>query len=166
MDIAVKKPLSGFSIIELIIVLVLISALAAVAVPRLPRAETFNVQAQAERFASDLRRARMLAMTQFRSLCVRVGTDPPRYFVSEYSAGSCDKDSINDPLTGSFVVELGSSVSLDCVNGTGTGVCGSFRFRSNGAPSAGARFSMAAAAGRSFEISVAGNSGAVTVMEL
>jgi len=156
----------GLTLIELVLTLVLISILAAVAVPRLPRATEVNVVSQGEAFAADLRRARMLAMSQLRSVCIAPTTgafslngDVTGYRVSEFSSATtpnCSSAALDDPVAGSLSVTLPSGIVLRCVSG-----CTDFRFRSNGEPSASASFSLTGGA-RSVTVAVLSPTGEVT----
>lgn len=142
----------GFSLVELVIVMVLIGILAAIAVPRVFSTAAMTVSLQADRFAADLRRAQALAASQSRSLCVTVSAT--RYFVSTFDGTACASSAIADPAGGSFAVDLESGVSI-------SGTAG-FRYRGNGAPSAAASFTLSGG-DRSVVVDVADVSGIVTV---
>lgn len=116
-----RQQIRGLTLLELVIVLVILGALSALAVPRFSPADN-TVAAQADRLARDLRHAQALAMNQGRSLAFDI-TSTASYRVSSGSS------TITDPATRQpFQVTLENSVS---VSGSGTG------FDSLGRPLAG-----------------------------
>lgn len=158
-----RVPSAGFSLVELVLVMIVLSVLAAIAIPRLPQSGSATLTPAAERFAADLRRARLLAMTQFRSLCVSLDGSAG-YFVSQGNSATCSATPVDDPISGVFRVELPDAVSItrSACSGSVTADCQYFRFRSNGAPTAGATFALSGG-GKSINVQVAAVSGAVSV---
>ena len=66
----------GFTLIELIIIIVLLAIMAAVAIPRMGDVTSMKAAATAEKLKSDIRYAQELAMTQNRSYRVYFNTSP------------------------------------------------------------------------------------------
>ena len=66
----------GFTLIELVIIIVLLAIIAAVAIPRMGDVTSMKAAATAEKLKSDIRYAQELAMTQNRSYRVYFNTAP------------------------------------------------------------------------------------------
>lgn len=66
----------GFTLIELVIIIVLLAILAAVAIPRMGDVASTKAAATAEKIKSDIRYAQELAMTQNRSYRVYFNASP------------------------------------------------------------------------------------------
>lgn len=95
----------GFSLIELVIVLVIISSLAAVAIPRFTSSDN-TLMAQAHRLALDLRHMQVMAMNQGRTLIFNVQS------VTTYRV-TFSGSTITDPATMQpYSVTLGSNVTI------------------------------------------------------
>lgn len=101
---------AGVSLIELIVALLLVAALAAVAAPRWFSAGETTVGYQVDRLARDLRHVQGLAHTQGRTL--RFNVESARYCVTVAPDTDCAL-AIRDPATGAaFVVPLEHGVTL------------------------------------------------------
>jgi len=95
----------GFTLIELVMVLVILSILAAFALPRMATTDT-TVGAQADRLARDLRHAQAMAMNQGRTLNFDIQA-PASYRVT--SSGT----TVTDPATmGAFQITLDNGVTV------------------------------------------------------
>lgn len=152
---------SGVTVLEVVLVVMLLAVVATIAAPRFGGG-TVESSAAAERLASDLRRARLLALTQGRSLCVVVvnSASSAGYRVTAYDSQNSvcptsQASAVFDPLAGSFDVTLGgvSSMSAPPTN---------FRFLSDGSPSAATSFILTTSSG-SITVTVASVTGHVAV---
>lgn len=93
-----SRPAGGFSILEAVLVILLVGILGAVAVRYIPRVDESTLESQAQKFASDIRRAQTIAMTTRRTLCVM--TTSTSYKVTEaLSSSSCSATPIVEPST-------------------------------------------------------------------
>jgi MSHA pilin protein MshC len=80
----------GFTLIELVIIIVLLAIIAAVAIPRMGDVTSMKAAATAEKLKSDIRYAQELAMTQNRSYRVYLNSGPapnPGYAVVYDTSG-------------------------------------------------------------------------------
>lgn len=108
---AVNKPMHaltqrGFTLIELVIVLVLLGAMAAIALPRWAPADT-TVAAQADRLGRDLRHAQIMAMQQGRTLTLDIQT------ASTYRVADSGSSTVTDPATQQpFAISMENSVTV------------------------------------------------------
>lgn len=101
---------AGFGLIELVVVLVLATVLAASAALRWQSTGENTVGFQIDRLARDLRHTQGLAITQGRTL--RFNVEPARYCVTAAPDSACAK-AIVDPATGKpFVVPVQHGVTL------------------------------------------------------
>jgi len=109
-----RKDISGFTLIELVMVIVLLAIISVYAVTKLPGDNTIKLSAQAEMFATHIQHIQALAMDWGQPLrltvntsgysvnCVMVSTTPP-----------CNNSPVIDPTTNEvFSITLESGVSL------------------------------------------------------
>lgn len=97
----------GFTLIELVMVLVLLGIMAAVIVPRLPNVASTKAAAFVDKLRADIRFAQNLAMT--RNVRTRVNfTGATRYDVLSSTTGTCTSFPLaTDPATGQpFTIDL------------------------------------------------------------
>ncbi|PIT80634.1 Tfp pilus assembly protein FimT/FimU [Limnohabitans sp. JirII-31] len=100
----------GFSLLELVFVVVILGILSVYAIPKGFNITDVTLDSQAQKLASDLRHAQLLAATQGVSLCVLTSTNA--YSVRPNSI-NCTADPITDPASGSaFLVNLEKGAEL------------------------------------------------------
>lgn len=110
------KRQSGFTLIELVVVLMVLGVLSVYAAMRNSSPAAYTLRSQAEKMASDLRHVQSLATTWGRSLRITIvpGANGS-YSVSCVTAGTspCDTSPVLNPTTGSaFTVSLQQGVAL------------------------------------------------------
>jgi MSHA pilin protein MshC len=105
----------GYTLIEVVITLVILGLVALYAFPRIPSTDSITLRSQAEKFASDLRRAQILATARGASLCVRIDPTTSSYSVLVPSvpagesappivpADCVDASALRDPITNQLV---------------------------------------------------------------
>ena len=150
--------LAGFTLIELVIVIVVISILSTYAIMKSAPAAEITLPSQAQKLASDIRHAQVLATSWGKSLRLNlISGANGTYSVSCVTSGSfpCDVSPVNNPASGSsFSVSLQKSVVLA---GNST-----LDFNSLGQPSAEASYTLTSGSSTT-TVSVAALTGFVTV---
>lgn len=144
----------GFTLIELVMVLLLIGTLAAVSAPRLVNISTATLDSQANAFASDLRRVQLLASVRGLSLCVQASG-------SHYSVAPCNQPGVPfiDPTTNAaFAGDFKNGVTL-----TNAAIVPPLQFNSTGQPNHATRFIVSANAASYFYVDIAALTGYVSV---
>ena len=130
----------GFSMIELIVVILILGILAIVAIPRLIGVESFNTKGFSDRVAAGLRFAQKQAVAKRRNVCVGVTASTVTFnYASAAGAGAaCDT-----PLAGPG----GEPAYVVAVEPRGVGTvtlspATTFSFSALGRPSAGQSFTV------------------------
>lgn len=110
-----KRDLKGFTLVEIIIVVVILSIAALMAVPMVSNAADMQVRAAANRIAADLDYAKGLAITHQQSYSVVFDPSGESYEIHVDPAGA---DTVIDhPVNpGSFVVDFSADSRLSRVN--------------------------------------------------
>lgn len=107
-----KRPAAGFTLTELVVILVIAGILAVVVLVRFDAGQT-TVGYHADRLARDIRHTQMLAIAWGRSL--RMTTAAASYQVACVTAGlaPCDVSPVRDPAGGEpFMVPMQNGVTL------------------------------------------------------
>ena len=150
---------AGFTLVELVIVLVLVGIVAAYAGMKNGSGSVFSLISQADVMAKDIRHIQALAHTWGRSLRLTVSPGVNgTYSVSCVTAGTspCNTSPVIDPVTGqALAVALQSGVSL-----AGTALVD---FDSSGMPATAASYTLTAESSVTKSLSVAALTGVVTV---
>ena len=112
---------NGFSLIELVMVIVLLGILASYALVRAPNQQGLVLSAQSDLFIQHLRHTQALAMQWGRAL--RVSVNATGYSVScvvaTPSQAPCDQATVIDPATGiAFDISLEAGLSLSVAGST------------------------------------------------
>jgi Tfp pilus assembly protein PilE len=146
-----RKFLMGFTIVELILIVLFLGILAAIAVPRLQFATLHRKQADAgaRKIVTDLRRTRTLAISN-------AVTHPDGYMLKVTGSSSYEIDIID----GSIVDTLTIDSTISCTGGT------EFRFGCLGTLQSGSGTQLTVAAdGKTFTITIISATGTVKCQE-
>lgn len=149
---------SGFTLMELVIVIVVVGVLSAYAMMRNSSSSVFSLLSQAQTLASDIKHVQSMATVWGKSLSISVvGGANGTYSVSCTTAGAapCNTNPVINPATGTaFTISLQKGVEL---SGPGTLVINSL-----GQPTAAAQYVLTTD-GNSISVDVAALTGHVTV---
>ena len=104
----------GFTLVELIIVLLLVGVLSGYAVVRTSDANSLRVQAYADRFKQHIKQTQMLAMSWGQSLTMTISSNGYQVSCSNGIGNApCDSSPVINPATGqTFSVGLADNVSI------------------------------------------------------
>lgn len=154
----------GFSLVELIIVIVVLGILAATAMISIGAKAQHGVTTQADQFRRNLSHLQLLAISQGGRLMLKVETTG--YSVCNAGTANCDLansgNAIDDPATGAkFSVALAEGVRFTSIPGTG-----SYYFDTLGRPVQDAAGSALVAGATSFNLNGVSRPTAVTVTVL
>jgi prepilin-type N-terminal cleavage/methylation domain-containing protein len=146
---------SGFTLIELIIVLAILGSMAAIALPRWAPSDT-TVTAQADRLARDLRHAQAMAMSQARTLTLDLQG------ASAYRVIDSGSMTVTDPANQQpFQVSMDNNVT---VSGTDTGFDSLGRPVTGGALLPAARVFIVSGGSTTATVTVSAVTGFISVM--
>ncbi len=148
----------GFTLVELIIVILLLGVLSFAALPRLTERDDALAQGFADQLAGTLRWAQKTAVAQRRMVYVNVDTTAGRVRACFDAAASCSQP-VAAPASGTLDVTAPARIALT----SGTSGTTQFSFDGLGRPSLGATLELRAstAAGQSFSVLVEQDSGYV-----
>jgi MSHA pilin protein MshC len=119
---------SGFTLIELIIIMMIVSVLAIAAIPRLLGTQTFDARSFHDQTVAALRYAQKAAIAQRRTVCVTAGTGSITLTIASAAGSSTCDTSLAGP-TGS------SPFAINAPSGVSYSAAASFSFSSLGQPS-------------------------------
>ena len=157
MHLSNKQLQAGFTLIEVVVVIVILGIISVYATPKSVSTAEITLPSQAQKLASDIRHTQVLATSWGKSLRLSITTGSNgTYSVSCVTSGSspCDISPVVNPSGGSFSVSLQKNVVL---GGTST-----VDFNSLGQPSAAATYTLTTGSS-TITVSVAALTGFVTV---
>lgn len=143
----------GFTLLEMVVVLLLIGILGVVSAPHLISVSAATLDSQTKAFASDLRRAQLLASVRGVSLCVQASG-------THYSVVQCNQPAVPiiDPATGiAFTGDFQNGVGL-----TNAAIVPALQFNSAGQPNHATQYIVSANTS-SYRVDVAALTGYVSV---
>ena len=129
------RRIAGFTLVELIAVMVIVGVIAAVAIPRFVGRDAFDSRGFTDQVTSALRFARQQAVAQRRTVCVTITANQLTMNRSSAFGGACDRDLLNPANGRSFTLD-----PVRAPNGVamaGLGFPFNFNFDPSGRPSAG-----------------------------
>lgn len=89
------RTIAGFTLVELIAVMVIVGVIAAVAIPRFVGRDAFDSRGFTDQVSSALRFARQQAVAQRRTVCVTITANQLTMNRSSTFGGACDRDLAN-----------------------------------------------------------------------
>jgi prepilin-type N-terminal cleavage/methylation domain-containing protein len=141
-ETCIQRNRKGFTLIEIIVVVVILSIAAMMAIPVVSNAADIQVRAAANRIAADLDYTKGMAITHQKRYAIIFSESGESYEIRVEPFGSGDV--IDHPVNpGSFVVDFGSTGDLDRVDidsadfDSGTSVSNAITFDYLGSPYSG-----------------------------
>lgn len=118
---------SGFTLVELVAIILLVGILAVTAIPRYLDKAAIDVSVMAEQLANDIRYAQSLSMTQGARHCIELNTGNARY---RLRTGNSCATAVTHPVTGN-----GNYINLANVSMAAANISGSYiEFDGRGEP--------------------------------
>ena len=156
------QALRGFTLVELVTVMMLVGILAVVAIPRFADRDAFASAGFVDQLTAAFKHARKSAVAMRRNVCVALsGADTLTftYNPSPENGFSCGTSALPLPLPGSsaHILKAPSGVAVAFVPATLTGLA----FNGLGQPSTGASLTVAGSDGASASVVIEGGSGYV-----
>ncbi|MEO8006970.1 MAG: prepilin-type N-terminal cleavage/methylation domain-containing protein [Betaproteobacteria bacterium] len=109
------RPLRGFTLVELVVTLILVSILAVIAIPRL-NTRTFDAVSFYQEVLSSVRYAQKEAVAKRRVVCVTLAASSVTIkFASAEGSSTCNTDLVSPRGVSPFVVSAASGVVLSPV---------------------------------------------------
>lgn len=156
---AMRHRAAGFTLMEIIIVLVIVGILSAMAFSRNGSPATYTLLSQGEALAANLRHTQTLATTWSRSLSVGLTSGTNGTYtvscVNSSTSSPCNASPVTDPATG-------SSFSVSLQNNASISGPASLTIDSSGKPSAAATYTLTSS-NATVTVTVAATTGFVTV---
>jgi len=144
----------GFTLIELVATLVLISILAVAVWPRAPSSDSLTLRGRAEQLASDIRYAQTLSMTRGSRFCVVITASDYELRTTD-AADSCT--AVREPNPAGLGATGAISVCTSCL---ATSFGGTLQFDGKGVPYTGPGAPLGGAGGT---VTVSGDGGPKTI---
>ncbi|MBE7939291.1 MULTISPECIES: prepilin-type N-terminal cleavage/methylation domain-containing protein [Ramlibacter] len=154
---------AGFTLVELVIVLVLVGILSAYIIALNTNSSALTARSQADKLASDIRHAQSLAMTWSQPLQFNISATGYSIRCTSTTAGSpCN----NTPSTGGTVTDPATNAAFQNTLGSGVSFAArptAFTINTTGIPTVTGNSFQLSGGGTSFTVTVATGTGNITV---